>query len=152
MKSSATSHTDGRRISTECPATEPGVLLLVACTQLVSGDELTLKAAVDRLGVRIHVVTSNADNWHLVYTPETTQVAPLPREMPFEYRRLLFLTYISPVHYNSLIPDRTRASPSRSSRRYTNRTMDSSALPSAKELPDAGVSPGLSDDLSASER
>eukprot|EP00193_Tetraselmis_chui_P019682 CAMPEP_0177778240 /NCGR_PEP_ID=MMETSP0491_2-20121128/15841_1 /TAXON_ID=63592 /ORGANISM="Tetraselmis chuii, Strain PLY429" /LENGTH=305 /DNA_ID=CAMNT_0019297485 /DNA_START=304 /DNA_END=1219 /DNA_ORIENTATION=- len=54
------------------------------------GDELTLRAAADGLGVTIHVVTSEVDNWYMVYEPTEKQ---LDKE--------IFLSYISPIHYNS---------------------------------------------------
>eukprot|EP00775_Hariotina_reticulata_P008191 gene8191-8382_t len=55
------------------------------------GDELTLRAVCDSFGVVLHIVTSEQYNWYLKYTPlqlKTTQE--------------VFLTYISPIHYNSL--------------------------------------------------
>ena len=55
------------------------------------GDELTLRAAADCFACTIHVVTDQVDNWHLRYIPEG--------QPP---RKRLFLTYISPVHYNSI--------------------------------------------------
>ena len=54
------------------------------------GDELTLRAAADMFSCRIHVITSTPENWHLQYTPEKESV------------KALFLTYISPVHYNAV--------------------------------------------------
>ena len=56
------------------------------------GDELTLRAAADAFGCVVHVITSTTENWHLVYQPEK------PREPP----KSLFLTYVSPVHYNTI--------------------------------------------------
>lgn len=41
------------------------------------GDELTLRAAVEAFGCTAHVVTSEGQNWYLVYTPE----APPPAEV-----------------------------------------------------------------------
>lgn len=55
------------------------------------GDELTLRAVCDCFGVVINVVTSESTNWYLKYEPPEVKV---PQEV--------FLTYISPVHYNSL--------------------------------------------------
>jgi len=59
------------------------------------GDELTLRAAADAFGVKIHVVTSNNNNWYLVYQADSA--APQPA-------REVFLTYIAPIHYNTLEP------------------------------------------------
>jgi len=56
------------------------------------GDELTLRAAADCFGCIIHVVTSTVENWHLKYDPEGQPAC-----------KRLFLTYISPVHYNSIV-------------------------------------------------
>lgn len=55
------------------------------------GDELTLRAACDVLGMKIHVVQSTAANWYLLYEPET-QVS----------KRMVFISYISPVHYDAI--------------------------------------------------
>ncbi|KAG2486732.1 hypothetical protein HYH03_014658 [Edaphochlamys debaryana] len=55
------------------------------------GDELTLRATCDAFGIVMHVVTSDVDNWYLTYEPE---VRKLDRE--------IFLTYIAPIHYNSI--------------------------------------------------
>jgi len=59
------------------------------------GDEITLRAAVDALGIQIHVVTSAEDNYLLDYCPsgDTT-----------EDTRHVFLTYVAPVHYNTIRP------------------------------------------------
>ena len=56
------------------------------------GDELTLRAFADCFGVCVHVVTSTDANWYLVYSPPEG-VAP---------RKQVFLTYLSPVHYDAL--------------------------------------------------
>lgn len=56
------------------------------------GDELTLRAVADAACVKIHVVTSDTENWYLQYTPAGTPV------------RELFLNYISPIHYNTMKP------------------------------------------------
>ena len=55
------------------------------------GDELTLRAACDVLGMKIHVVQSTAANWYLVYEPEVKQT-----------KRMVFISYISPVHYDAI--------------------------------------------------
>ena len=61
------------------------------------GDELTLRACADAFGVRIHVVQSTKENWNLVYEPgeEADEDGGSKR---------LFLSYISPVHYNAIVP------------------------------------------------
>jgi len=59
------------------------------------GDEMTLRACAEAFGVRVHVVSSTEENWHLVYEPEGG-VGPAARQ--------LFLTYVSPIHYNSVAP------------------------------------------------
>eukprot|EP00038_Savillea_parva_P011621 m.198854 g.198854 ORF g.198854 m.198854 type:complete len:264 (+) comp20570_c0_seq1:98-889(+) len=56
------------------------------------GNELTLRAITDCYGVAVHVVTSNADNWYLTYRPE------VPRS-----KKRVFISYIAPIHYNSII-------------------------------------------------
>ncbi|GLC51971.1 hypothetical protein PLESTB_000568600 [Pleodorina starrii] len=55
------------------------------------GDELTLRAVCDSFGLTIHVVTSDQEHWYLTYQPESRK---LDRE--------IFLTYIAPIHYNSI--------------------------------------------------
>jgi len=57
------------------------------------GDELTLRAVADAAGVKIHLVTSDSDNWYLEYQPADGASI-----------RELFLNYISPIHYNALKP------------------------------------------------
>jgi OTU-like cysteine protease len=56
------------------------------------GDELTLRAACEAYGIVVNVVTSDSENWFLRYIPEHNLV--LNKEV--------FLTYISPVHYNGI--------------------------------------------------
>jgi hypothetical protein len=59
------------------------------------GDELCLHAAAHCLGVDIHVITSNAQRWHLVFRPLGDE--------PNESRRAhIFLTYVFPVHYDDV--------------------------------------------------
>ncbi|GLI69337.1 hypothetical protein VaNZ11_013923 [Volvox africanus] len=69
------------------------------------GDELTLtwthptadphgapqRAMCDSFGLTVHVVTSEEDHWYLTYEPK---IRKLDRE--------IFLTYIAPIHYNSI--------------------------------------------------
>jgi hypothetical protein len=53
--------------------------------------QLTLRAICDSFGVAVHVVTSEQHNWYLRYEP-------LSLKSPLE----VFLTYVAPMHYNSL--------------------------------------------------
>ncbi|GIL48474.1 hypothetical protein Vafri_4989 [Volvox africanus] len=55
------------------------------------GDELTLRAVCDSFGLTVHVVTSEEDHWYLTYEPENRKL-----------NREIFLTYIAPIHYNSI--------------------------------------------------
>ena len=54
------------------------------------GDELTLRAICNALGVAIHVITSTSENWYLKYTPDEQQTA-----------KQIFLGYVAPAHYNA---------------------------------------------------
>lgn len=63
------------------------------------GDELTLRAAADTFCCTVHVITSTPENWHLRYEPQGQSV------------KALFLTYISPVHYNAVCRERAAAPP-----------------------------------------
>mmetsp|Transcript_11416 Transcript_11416/g.29112 ORF Transcript_11416/g.29112 Transcript_11416/m.29112 type:complete len:253 (-) Transcript_11416:1135-1893(-) len=56
------------------------------------GNELTLRAITDCFGVVVHVVTSTAENWYLTYRPD---VLKSPKQV--------FISYIAPIHYNSVI-------------------------------------------------
>ncbi|CAE7423467.1 OTU11 [Symbiodinium natans] len=73
------------------------------------GDELTLRAVVEAYGCIAHVVTSEPANWHLVYEPEgpdapDLDVAVCPKGMGLpKSRKRIFLSYISPIHYNAII-------------------------------------------------
>jgi hypothetical protein len=63
------------------------------------GDELTLRAICDSFGVVVHVVTSEQHNWYLRYNPlKSSSTAEV------------FLTYIAPIHYNSLRRTKTQRS------------------------------------------
>lgn len=55
------------------------------------GDELTLRAVADACDCIIHVLASTKDNWYIKYVPSSSSPS-----------KHLFLTYISPVHYNAL--------------------------------------------------
>mmetsp|Transcript_55216 Transcript_55216/g.103510 ORF Transcript_55216/g.103510 Transcript_55216/m.103510 type:complete len:289 (+) Transcript_55216:25-891(+) len=74
------------------------------------GDELTLRAVVEAYGCIAHVITSEPANWHLVYEPETETTVPdldvavCPSGMGLpKSRKRIFLSYISPIHYNAII-------------------------------------------------
>lgn len=59
------------------------------------GDEITLRVAAEVTGIRIHVITSAEDNWYLVYEGA---------EGPPQSGREIFLTYVEPIHYNTMAP------------------------------------------------
>ena len=118
-----------------------------SCVVLERGDELTLRAVSDALGVKIHIVTTLKENWLLHYEPDelkvcclldflTLRVLLLRRivlALLFFFRlrypsalfttphitvpttqvhedgaasRQLFLSYVSPIHYNTVAPVR----------------------------------------------
>jgi hypothetical protein len=83
------------------------------------GDELTLKYCADVFDVVIHVVTSHEENWYLHYDPakgeaerhyakqseeRVVQLIPDAAEdgKVGTLRKQIFLTYVAPVHYNSI--------------------------------------------------
>lgn len=49
------------------------------------------RAVSDSFGIVVRVVTSDLENWYLTYEP---QCCKMDRE--------IFLTYIAPIHYNSI--------------------------------------------------
>lgn len=49
------------------------------------------RAVSDSFGIVVRVLTSDLDNWYLTYEP---QCCKMDRE--------IFLTYIAPIHYNSI--------------------------------------------------
>lgn len=55
------------------------------------GDELTLRAFCDCYKVTVHVITTERENYNIQYTPSTASDGPI---------RSVFLSYISPVHYD----------------------------------------------------
>jgi hypothetical protein len=80
------------------------------------GDELTLRASVEAFGCVAHVVTSEEQNWYLVYTPEapppadvdalvSKQCKSLRLQRP-PARKEVFINYISPIHYNAVCAGR----------------------------------------------
>eukprot|EP01065_Artemidia_motanka_P006905 TRINITY_DN13372_c0_g1_i1.p1 TRINITY_DN13372_c0_g1~~TRINITY_DN13372_c0_g1_i1.p1 ORF type:complete len:571 (+),score=113.05 TRINITY_DN13372_c0_g1_i1:96-1715(+) len=65
------------------------------------GDELMLRAICDAARIHIHVITSDSSNWSLRYEPDDA-LKPL-LSLPGG-RRHVFLSYLAPVHYNSVTP------------------------------------------------
>jgi hypothetical protein len=59
------------------------------------GDELTIQAAADVFCIKIHLLTSTKDNWYVDYEPMDAS-ATVVREC--------FISYMSPVHYNTMVP------------------------------------------------
>eukprot|EP00658_Telonema_sp_P-2_P035447 TRINITY_DN2577_c0_g1_i2.p1 TRINITY_DN2577_c0_g1~~TRINITY_DN2577_c0_g1_i2.p1 ORF type:complete len:317 (+),score=76.72 TRINITY_DN2577_c0_g1_i2:272-1222(+) len=70
------------------------------------GDQVALQAAVDVLGVRVHVVNSYAESWHVVHSPdsECSKHRVLPKDLDRE--RVLFISYLAPEHYDSVVTQR----------------------------------------------
>uniref|UniRef100_A0A0G4F278 OTU domain-containing protein n=1 Tax=Chromera velia CCMP2878 TaxID=1169474 RepID=A0A0G4F278_9ALVE len=90
------------------------------------GDELSVRAVADYFGCTVHIVTTNKENWYLKYLPsapvsrngadvldepdkqkkqrgsgkETQSSSEAPAHSHLTEAHL-FLTYISPVHYNA---------------------------------------------------
>mmetsp|Transcript_65811 Transcript_65811/g.174487 ORF Transcript_65811/g.174487 Transcript_65811/m.174487 type:complete len:242 (-) Transcript_65811:75-800(-) len=72
------------------------------------GDELTLRAVVEAYACVAHVLTSEQENWYLVYQPEEQTPDPAVAFVPKGHRlprkrKQIFLAYISPIHYNALV-------------------------------------------------
>lgn len=68
------------------------------------GDELTLRAAADLLKAKVYVITSEPENWLLQYDPPEPD--PASKKAPAgSAERCLFVTYISPIHYNTIEHD-----------------------------------------------
>ena len=77
------------------------------------GDELTLRAAVEAYGCIAHIISSEAQNWYLVYTPESSDdvemLLPAGVKAPPK-NRTPRLSYVSPIHYNSVVVSTSRVS------------------------------------------
>jgi hypothetical protein len=58
------------------------------------GDEISLRAVADAFKVNVHLVTSTEHNWYLVY--RASDHPSVTRE--------IFLTYVAPIHYNTVEP------------------------------------------------
>eukprot|EP00051_Salpingoeca_urceolata_P007142 m.94943 g.94943 ORF g.94943 m.94943 type:complete len:399 (+) comp15136_c1_seq2:202-1398(+) len=65
------------------------------------GDELTLKAISDEYGVIVNLITSQPTNWFMQYKAEVL-VKPAKR---------IFICYIAPIHYNSVVNISDRLDP-----------------------------------------
>ena len=74
------------------------------------GDELTIKACAEKFNLQIHVITSNESNYYIEYIPSgqeqdnagstgTSVTSTTSDKIP----RHIFLAYISPIHYNSIV-------------------------------------------------
>lgn len=59
------------------------------------GDELSLRAAAEAFAIKVHVITSTEENWLLEYAPADSSVI---------VAREVFLTYVAPIHYNTIEP------------------------------------------------
>ena len=70
------------------------------------GDELTLRAAVEAYSCIAHIISSEAQNWYLVYTPESEDdvemMLPVGVKAPPK-KKDVYLSYVSPIHYNSVV-------------------------------------------------
>jgi len=72
------------------------------------GDELSLRAVVEAYGCIAHVITSELLNWYLVYRPEEPTVDPKIATCPKGHLmppagKQVFLSYVSPIHYNAIV-------------------------------------------------
>lgn len=84
------------------------------------GDELCVRAIADSFECTIHIITSTDSNWYLRYDPQISsqgfqgeeqdeeddaehagQSAAVALMQPVKAVRHIFLTYISPIHYNA---------------------------------------------------
>jgi hypothetical protein len=70
------------------------------------GDELTLRGASDCYSCVIHVVTTEHENWLLNYVPSALESQMVGGESgpPPLGTRECFLAYVSPIHYNVIVP------------------------------------------------
>jgi hypothetical protein len=70
------------------------------------GDELTLHGASDCYSCVIHVVTTEHENWLLNYVPSALESQMVGGESgpPPLGTRECFLAYVSPIHYNVIVP------------------------------------------------
>ena len=68
------------------------------------GDELTLRAASDAYRIVVHVVTTERENWLLNYASSSLKMEGGDGGKPPQGTRECFLAYVSPIHYNVVIP------------------------------------------------
>ena len=68
------------------------------------GDELTLRCAADVFNVKVHVLTSEQKNYYIHYDPalHSEKNCGFEQQPVEDTNRHVFLSYISPVHYNSI--------------------------------------------------
>ena len=66
------------------------------------GDELTLRAACDAFRCVLFIVQSTKTNWLLVYEPGRNARRSRAEDRD-AHRKTVFLSYIAPVHYNSVL-------------------------------------------------
>jgi len=72
------------------------------------GDELTLRAATEAFDCVAHVITSESSNWYLVYRAEACDDADVKEVLsraglrPPPRSKDVFLSYVSPIHYNAI--------------------------------------------------
>eukprot|EP00121_Abeoforma_whisleri_P001980 Awhi_evm1s1773 len=61
-------------------------------------DELVILGVAQCFGTNVHIITSEQEHFSLKYVPDNKTFHPVPTT------KQIFLAYISPVHYNSIIP------------------------------------------------
>ena len=111
------------------------------------GDELTLRAAVEAYSCIAHIISSEAQNWYLVYTPESSDdvemMVPVGVKPPPKNKDV-YLSYVSPIHYNSVVvstvDDQGRAGWARAEDPATGRTYYFHVCGRVRCLPLDGVS------------
>eukprot|EP00756_Hemistasia_phaeocysticola_P043967 Hpha_TRINITY_DN17550_c0_g1::TRINITY_DN17550_c0_g1_i1::g.92575::m.92575 len=74
------------------------------------GDELTIRAISDAAGITVHVITSDESNWYLRYDPSGEPSLKITGEGGKQVH--VFLSYLAPVHYNSLTSQEDKESES----------------------------------------
>ena len=74
------------------------------------GDELTLRAACQAFRSTVHVLTSEKEHFYVKYAPDTAAASPASSSTPPPAAVTsslepmdVFLCFISPVHYNSIV-------------------------------------------------
>lgn len=64
------------------------------------GDQISLQAAVDALGLEVHVVNTYEECWHVKHVPNE---AAIPKSDRGCHKKRLFLSYLVPEHYDSVV-------------------------------------------------